>query len=70
MSERYSQNAPMSQYDPFAEIYDEWSQLCEAELNQLKPVEYPIASEIRAQPGYQSQDIVMDSTPVQQLEMK
>ena len=33
-------------------FYDEWSKLCEAELNQLKPVEYPIASEIRAQPGY------------------
>ena len=33
-------------------FYDEWSQLCEAELNQLKPVEYPLASEIRAQPGY------------------
>jgi SAM-dependent methyltransferase len=26
MCERYSENAPMSQYDPFAEIYDEWSQ--------------------------------------------
>jgi SAM-dependent methyltransferase len=25
MVERYSENAPMSQYDPFAEIYDEWS---------------------------------------------
>jgi SAM-dependent methyltransferase len=25
MVERYSENARMSQYDPFAEIYDEWS---------------------------------------------
>jgi len=26
MAKRYSENAPMSQYDPFAEIYDEWSE--------------------------------------------
>jgi SAM-dependent methyltransferase len=26
MGKRYSENAPMSQYDPFAEIYDEWSE--------------------------------------------
>jgi SAM-dependent methyltransferase len=26
MSKRYSENAAMSEYDPFAEIYDEWSQ--------------------------------------------
>ena len=26
MGERYSENAPMSQYDPFAEIYDEWAE--------------------------------------------
>jgi SAM-dependent methyltransferase len=26
MVERYSDNAAMSEYDPFAEIYDEWSQ--------------------------------------------
>ena len=51
-------------------FYDEWSKLCEAELNQLKPVEYPIASEIRAEPGYQSAEVVMDSTPVQALETK
>ena len=31
--------------------FNEWSQLCEAELNQLKPVEYPLASEIRAAAG-------------------
>jgi hypothetical protein len=34
--------------------YNEWSSLCEAELNQIKPAEYPIASEIRAKPGYVS----------------
>ena len=32
--------------------FNEWSQLCEGELNQIKPSEYPLASEIRAQPGY------------------
>ncbi len=32
--------------------YNEWSSLCEAELNQIKPAEYPIASEIRAKPAY------------------
>jgi hypothetical protein len=32
--------------------FNEWSALCEAELNQIKPAEYPIASEIRAVPGY------------------
>ncbi|MCC6747684.1 MAG: tetratricopeptide repeat protein [Deltaproteobacteria bacterium] len=32
--------------------YNEWSTLCEAELNQIKPAEYPLAAEIRAQPGY------------------
>lgn len=49
-------------------FYDEWSQLCEAELNQLKPVEYPLASEIRAQPGYS--DVVIDRAPVQPLETR
>ncbi len=34
--------------------FNEWSQLCELELNQIKPSEYPLASEIRAQPGYSS----------------
>ena len=32
--------------------FNEWSSLCETELNQIKPAEYPLASEIRAQPGY------------------
>jgi hypothetical protein len=49
-------------------FYDEWSQLCEAELNQIKPLEYPLASEIRAQPGYVA--VTMDRTQVQPLETK
>jgi hypothetical protein len=49
-------------------FYDEWSQLCEAELNQLKPAEYPLASEIRAQPGYVQ--VTMDRAGVQPLETK
>jgi tetratricopeptide (TPR) repeat protein len=32
--------------------YNEWSGLCEQELNQLDPRSYPMAVEIRAQPGY------------------
>jgi tetratricopeptide (TPR) repeat protein len=32
--------------------YNEWSGLCEQELNQLDPRSYPMAIEIRAQPGY------------------
>lgn len=51
-------------------FYDEWSQLCEAELNQLKPVEYPIASEIRAQPGYGATQVAMDREQVQPLESR
>ena len=31
---------------------NEWSELCELELNQIKPTEYPLASEIRAKAGY------------------
>ena len=34
--------------------YNSWSKLCEAELNQIKPAEYPLAAEIRAEPGYVS----------------
>ena len=49
-------------------FYDEWSQLCEAELNQIKPVEYPLASEIRAQPGYVQ--VTLDRQQVQSLETK
>ena len=32
--------------------YNEWSRLCERELNQLKPGSSFMASEIRARPGY------------------
>ena len=32
--------------------YNDWSSLCERELNQIKPAEYPLASEIRAEPRY------------------
>lgn len=32
--------------------FNSWSGLCESELNQIQPTEYPIASEIRARPGY------------------
>jgi tetratricopeptide (TPR) repeat protein len=31
--------------------FNEWSHLCETELNQIRPTEYPIASEIRLEPG-------------------
>jgi hypothetical protein len=42
--------------------YSEWSSLCETELNQLRPIEYPLASEIRAEPGYLSAPV--DRAPV------
>lgn len=42
--------------------YNEWSQLCEAELNQIKPAEYPLAAEIRPEPGYLS--LRLDMAPV------
>ncbi|MFH1131031.1 MAG: hypothetical protein V1754_06830, partial [Pseudomonadota bacterium] len=32
--------------------YNDWSLLCEKELNQINPKDYPIASEIRPTPGY------------------
>ncbi len=32
--------------------FDGWSALCESELSQLRPNEYPLADEIRPQPGY------------------
>lgn len=32
--------------------YNSWSKLCERELNQIKPAQYPMATEIRAEPGY------------------
>ena len=45
--------------------FNEWSSLCEGELNQIKPNEYPLAAEIRAQPGYSS--VSSDRTGVQNL---
>ncbi len=48
--------------------FNEWSALCESELNQLQPSKFPLASEIRAQPGYVQ--IVLDRAPVQSLENK
>jgi TolA-binding protein len=32
--------------------FDGWSALCESELNQLRPNDFPLAGEIRPQPGY------------------
>ncbi len=48
--------------------FNEWSALCEGELNQLKPAEYPLAAEIRAQPGYVA--VAPDRANVQALESK
>jgi hypothetical protein len=48
--------------------FNEWSQLCEGELNQIKPNEYPLAAEIRAQPGYST--VLSDRADVQTLELQ
>jgi tetratricopeptide (TPR) repeat protein len=32
--------------------FDSWSNLCEAELSHLHPSDFPVAAEIRPQPGY------------------
>jgi len=42
--------------------FNEWSKLCEGELNQIKPSEYPLAAELRAEPGYAN--IRLDAAPV------
>ncbi|HVU53071.1 MAG TPA: tetratricopeptide repeat protein [Polyangia bacterium] len=42
--------------------YNEWSRLCERELNQMKPSEYPLASEVKPEAGYVSTN--MSPTPV------
>ncbi|MSP59380.1 MAG: tetratricopeptide repeat protein [Myxococcales bacterium] len=42
--------------------FNEWSALCEAELNQIKPAEYPLAAEIRAVPGYSDKRV--DAAPL------
>jgi len=34
--------------------YNNWSRLCERELNQLKPVEFPLASEMKPEAGFVS----------------
>ena len=46
--------------------FNEWSALCEGELNQIKPTEYPLAAEIRAEPGYST--VTTDQAVVQSLE--
>jgi hypothetical protein len=38
--------------------FNEWSTLCETELNRLDPGRFPIASEIRSQPSYSRTDPV------------
>jgi len=42
--------------------YNEWSRLCERELNQVKPTEYPLSSEIKPEAGYVS--TTMEQTSV------
>jgi tetratricopeptide (TPR) repeat protein len=42
--------------------YNEWSRLCERELNQMKPSEYPLSSEVKPEAGYVS--TAMSATPV------
>jgi TolA-binding protein len=42
--------------------YNEWSRLCERELSQMKPSDYPLASEVKPEAGYVS--TVMSPTPV------
>jgi tetratricopeptide (TPR) repeat protein len=38
--------------------YNEWSRLCERELNQMKPTEYPLSSEVKPEAGYVSTTMV------------
>jgi hypothetical protein len=42
--------------------YNEWSRLCERELNQMKPSDYPLSSEVKPEAGYVS--TTMSATPV------
>lgn len=42
--------------------YNEWSRLCERELNQMKPSDYPLSSEVKPEAGYVS--TAMSPTPV------
>src|SRR4029079_19706390 len=32
--------------------FNNWSRACERELNQLRPVEFPVASEVKPEAGY------------------
>jgi len=34
--------------------FNEWSRLCEKEINELEPEKFPLTMELRAQPGYVS----------------
>ncbi|MBI2894772.1 MAG: tetratricopeptide repeat protein [Deltaproteobacteria bacterium] len=47
--------------------FNEWSTLCETELNRLDPGRFPIAAEIRAQPTHSRTDMV-NPRPVLSLE--
>jgi len=42
--------------------YNEWSRLCERELNQMKPSDYPLSSEMKPEAGYVS--TTMSPTPL------
>jgi hypothetical protein len=53
--------------------FNEWSTLCEVELNQMNPSEYPLAAESKPDPGYVPnlmtpaavlQDLPLEKTPV------
>jgi len=37
--------------------FNDWSRLCEVELNQMQPSEYPLASEIKPEAGYMATTI-------------
>jgi TolA-binding protein len=43
--------------------YNEWSRLCERELNQIAPAEFPLSAELRPEAGYLP--ITMSVAPVQ-----
>lgn len=51
--------------------FNEWSNLCEQELNQMQPTEYPLAAEVKPEPGYVSTLMtpaqVMSELPAQQV---
>ncbi len=37
--------------------YNEWSTMCEIELNQMKPADWPLSAEMKPEPGYLSTPI-------------